>query len=1146
MSEAALNSTPDSHAVAARRPADYAARVQALDPSDSFLIQAPAGSGKTELLTDRILSLLATVDRPEEIVAITFTRKATSEMHARVFAKLRAALDPAPDSEHGRRSWALAREVLARDQIQGWELLKHPARLSIQTFDSFSARLVRAMPWMSELGGMPSIAEDSQRYYTDAAQATLDLADDFPDVRVLLEHMDVNVGQAVEAIAAMLGQRDRWLPLLAHSNDQETAREALADAVAQDLQGLIRSLPLGINETLSQVVAPAVAALDAADGRTNHPLAALRDWAGRMPAERIDALAQWRALAHLLLTGTGSLRSPKGINKNLGFPAGAKHKAPFVDWLASQDPSARWVSRLARVRELPSADALDERWALLSAQLMVLRLAVAQLRIAFQRSGEVDFVEIAQRALAALGSADDPGELLLKLDASIRHLLVDEFQDTSHVQMRLIEMLTSGWQPNDGRTLFLVGDPMQSIYRFRHAEVGLFLQVREQGIGEIMPQFLALTDNFRSQAGIVTWVNQAFGALFPREDDARAGAIAYAPAAAFNPALDGDAVGYHFFRESADPGDAGSQLERQARARTVALAQAALHEGGVPRTVAVLVRARGNLRGLVQALARAGVACRAVELDVLAQRPVVADLVQLVRALAHPADRMAWLSLLRAPCCGLTLRSLHHLFGDTRSAEPVPMVLDRLLAGEPSAAAQALLAGLDAQEADRLRHVASVLRDRSNESGALPLGAWVRACWQRLGGARLYPGGSAQADAESLFRLLESRFPYGDVDSAQLDRALQRLFGAPEAVREGPVVEIMTMHKSKGLQFDTVILYGLHHRLQSNRAPLVSFEQEGDQVLLGPVKRYADEAADPISYYLAQREKRRNDYEIDRLLYVAATRAKHRLHLVGGLKADTGEPERSSLLGRLWPCLPPQAQPDGEGASADVRDSGLANASLSLQRLDWVDVQSLARMAPPPVISLPARLDFSALVETESALEARAGTLAHAWLARIGQDGLAKWDAANLQAARPRMTRQLLRAGSTPAQADTGAQIVLETLSAALSQARGRWLLSLGTARREWALADAQGHVSVIDLAVQTAQGWLVVDFKTGVPRAGEGLAHFGRRMAEVYGDQMARYRREVRALDGRTVACVLYFPRAGLWLELDDDTLPSETDSVT
>src|SRR5690606_44399 len=164
--------------VSARQPSDHAARARALDPAASFLVQAPAGSGKTELLTDRILALLATVNRPEEIVAITFTRKAASEMHARVMSKLAAGKGPQPAEAHKQQSWDLAREVLQRDAQLGWNLLDYPARLSIRTIDALCAGFVRNMPWLSALGGLPAITDDADKYYLEAAKATLEMAED--------------------------------------------------------------------------------------------------------------------------------------------------------------------------------------------------------------------------------------------------------------------------------------------------------------------------------------------------------------------------------------------------------------------------------------------------------------------------------------------------------------------------------------------------------------------------------------------------------------------------------------------------------------------------------------------------------------------------------------------------------------------------------------------------------------------------------------------------------------------------------------------------------------------------------------------------------------------------------------------------------
>ncbi len=1185
-----------------RQPQDHAARAAALDPARSFLVQAPAGSGKTELLTDRILALLATVNRPEEIVAITFTRKAASEMHARVLSKLRRGLDAPPEAAHERRSWELARAALARNDEQGWHLLDHPARLAIRTIDSFCAGLVRSMPWLSELGGMPEITDDARIHYEAAARATLDLADDYDAVRILLQHMDVDVQAAKEAIAAMLGQRDQWLPLLRHGSDREALEATLAEAIGEDLDALCEAMPLGWAEALS---GPArLAATQLQDSDDDNKLAALLDWTDELPPDA-EVLEQWRAVAHLLLTGTGTLR--KTVNKNLGFPAKCAHKEPFVAWLDSADPDAPWVRRLAAVRDMPAPHFSDAQWEVLGAQLMTLALAVAQLRLRFADTGEVDFIEISQRAAAALGSADDPGELLLKLDASIRHLLIDEFQDTSQTQLDLLRTLTSGWQQGDGRSLFLVGDPMQSIYRFRKAEVGLFLEVAEQGVGELQPAFLNLTDNFRSQAGIVDWVNQSFAQLLPKRSDAAAGAIKYSASSAFHEALPDPAVQFHpaWSRAGAAP------AEEQAEDIAVGLVRQALAEHpGSKHPVAVLVRARSHLGSLTRRLAQEGIRCRAVDLVPLALRPVVADLVQLVRALSHPGDRLAWLSVLRAPYCGLTLESLQRLFGADH-VTPVPVLLERALRILPASAAEraglpqgalfdhteALPQGslfdnteappqgslFDATEAPsqgarfddsaasphwgrvadapsppsaqallrpdeyaRLRQVATVLLDTRNASGAMPFAAWVEALWRRLGGPALYSGPSVANDAESLFQLVERLAPHGAIDPAALDAGIARLFAAPDAADDEAAVEIMTMHKSKGLQFDTVILYGLHRAPRGDQPPLVRFEQSGGRVLFGPVKPRAETEADPVSRYLGAREARRASYEIDRLLYVAATRARKRLHLVGHVSIDeaTGQaktPPSASLLGRLWPCLIPPVPPASAKDATAPLDDGPEWQGEPLRRIDGNGLAQLARqtdIAISPGFAAAARGTWGEGGEhpawqLESGYDAAIGTLAHAWLARIGQDGVDAWPADALAQRLPAMRRQLTRAGIPASQADAASEAVLDTLQATLSDDKGLWLLSQSGARREWPLIDAAGKVSVIDLALSTEDGWLIVDYKTGRPQPNESPTAFAQRMRQRHGDQLLRYCAQVTALDGRHARAALYFPRAKAWIDL-------------
>src|SRR5690606_36103608 len=156
--------------------ADQAERRQALDPRYSFIVQAPAGSGKTGLLTQRFLVLLAIVDEPEEIIAVTFTRKAANEMKQRIIQALRDAGSRealSPNDAYTCQLRELAARVLARDEARGWQLLTSPSRLRIQTIDSLCAGLVDRMPIYSGQGALPAVAEDADKLYLEAARLTI-------------------------------------------------------------------------------------------------------------------------------------------------------------------------------------------------------------------------------------------------------------------------------------------------------------------------------------------------------------------------------------------------------------------------------------------------------------------------------------------------------------------------------------------------------------------------------------------------------------------------------------------------------------------------------------------------------------------------------------------------------------------------------------------------------------------------------------------------------------------------------------------------------------------------------------------------------------------------------------------------------------
>ena len=162
---------------------DLAERERALDPSSSYIVQAPAGSGKTELLIQRYLALLGRVERPEEIEAITFTRKASAEMRKRVWQALVAArTKPRPQEPHLARTWDLARAAVEQDERKGWMLVENARRLRIETIDALCLGLTRQMPVLARLGAQPDPIDDASHLFAEAARATLEMVEERDDI----------------------------------------------------------------------------------------------------------------------------------------------------------------------------------------------------------------------------------------------------------------------------------------------------------------------------------------------------------------------------------------------------------------------------------------------------------------------------------------------------------------------------------------------------------------------------------------------------------------------------------------------------------------------------------------------------------------------------------------------------------------------------------------------------------------------------------------------------------------------------------------------------------------------------------------------------------------------------------------------------
>ena len=1117
-------------------PSDLDERAAALNPARSFIVQAPAGSGKTELLIQRFLVLLSTVQRPEEITAITFTRKAAAEMRRRVIASLASARSSTPpDQPHEALTWRLARKVLEQDAKLGWKLLESAARLRVQTIDSLSASLTRQMPVLARFGAQPESVEDAGALFHEAARNTLALLEGgdvaAADVATLLSHLDNNAAVAENLLAGMLARRDHWSGNLRGAADRPALEAALADVLREVLLALEALVPDEIATEMIELAA--YAAQNLADADAASPLRACFELAALPPTDETGVDA-WHGLADLLLTREGGWR--RRVDVRSGFPPGndaaskaraqqfKQRHASLMALLADREELLR---ALAMLRLAPPPRYADEQWRVLGSIVNLLPRAILELKLVFAAHGQADFVEIAQGALAALGSEDAPTDLLLSFDYRIRHILVDEFQDTSYTQFQLLRLLTAGWQPDDGRTLFVVGDPMQSIYRFRQAEVGLFLRARQQGIGPVQLQALTLSANFRSQAGIVDWVNATFARIMPAAESVTAGAVPYTPSHAVHP-NQGAAVQVHAFFEA----DAESEADRVAN--LIRDAQAAHPDG----TIAVLVRGRSHLRAIVPRLKSAGQRFRAIEIEPLGHRQVVQDLLSLTRAISHVADRTAWLAVLRAPWSGLTLADLCALAEGGFSATVWELMAD-----------EGRLALMDVEGRMRVTRMRAVLSKCLDQRARGSLRDAVEGAWLALGGPACVEDVTDLEDAEIFLQYLEDSEDAGGItDIAAFEEGMAKLFALPDLEARDNDPQILTIHKAKGLEFDTVIVPGLGRKPRAADQSLflwtrrVRVGDEGAELLLAPIKQTGAED-DGIYKYLAHLDRERERLEQARLLYVAATRAKRRLHLLGHVPTKSGDdgpaigaPAKDSLLDTLWPAVAAEFESAFASfvpSAQSVPPSGEATAlDQNLRRLPvgW----SLPAYPPPVEWDVPQdvegagdAIEFSWVGETARHI----GSVVHRWLQRIADDELKGWDAGRLERMRGIFAAELATRGIPESEIPAAASRVVDALTHTLADARGRWLLGAQRdARNEYritALIDGERRNLVIDRTFVDAQGKRqIVDYKTS--------SHEGGDFEGFLDSEQERYRRQLEryaiALGAGDVELGLYFPLFSGW----------------
>ena len=871
-------------------PVDQAARTYATDPSHHVVLEASAGTGKTRVLVDRYLALLAAGVDPRHILAITFTRKAAAEMRDRIVTDLQAR------------------------HPEVWQALRDRAdEISVSTIDAFCFSLLREFPLEAGLDPGFTLADETEvaRLVEMSLDRTLrDCRDRAPfdeGIRLVLAQM--TLPRLAEGLRALLERRfvapAALRRYLGRQLRHVRSEAASAERARQDVRRRLEALPGGPSAWLAtgprdsglwtlfrldmaRLVAPAAEAMSPAEVRA-----------------ALDGLSRW------VLTREGTVRK-KPLAARAEFVTGAAFDAHRAGL-----PHVAEAVLTARRGFEASLNVLLARGI-----RRVFRLAHRRYLQTLVMHDALDFSEVLARAVLLLGQMDEFSRSRFRLEARYQHVLVDEFQDTSRLQWQLVASLVQAWGQGFGLghegplppSLFLVGDRKQSIYRFRDADVGLLDEAVAfvEGMGNAGPVRQAISQSFRSHPDLLAFANDIAAGMvdagappsvafrygsddrFPlppghvtgREPDSRLGLIVGDDV---ETCAAGVAAEVARVLEDGLVSDRGSETRRRAR----------------PGDVAILFRSRESHREFERALAARAIPSYVYKGLGFYDADEIKDLIALVRVLAAPESDLRAAALLRSGFVGISDEALRRLAPNLASC----------LAS--ASEAEGGLPPDDVQALWRLRQAWPrwlALVDRLPPADVLDHVIESSAHAVTLRGHRQQQARENVKKFRGLVRRIQNR---GYATMARVADHIDRVSAGDEsnaAIDAADAVNLMTVHASKGLEFPIVFLVNLTRGTGGVPPPLrVLAGDSGDEPIVG-IARYEPGATEA--------EQLRDREESKRLMYVAVTRARERLYLGAAAQKQGRIVAGAGSLAHVSPPGLVQAMQSALAGAAEVTWSG--------------------------------------------------------------------------------------------------------------------------------------------------------------------------------------------------------------------------------
>jgi len=871
---------------------DAAARAAAVDPRRNVVLEASAGTGKTRVLVERYVNLLLAGVDPENILAITFTRKAAAEMRERIIDRLREA---SRLSQFDRARWR--------------ELKERLTEIAISTIDAFCLSLLREFPLEADVDPGFELADD-----TEAPR----LVDESLDQALRICRGIARDDDDVALVYAQLGERRLRAGLTSLLDRRLVAPQALRRYLSAGPADLTAaSACRAAAARLRDELLAARGGLDLflADGPTGHPQFAMlaedlralcRAAAGRL--ESREEQAAFRALLDRLrgyfLTKDGQPRGEKFAGT--GFKG--DHCASEAAWKRHRAAAATLAPRIAG---LAAAFRRDLNVVLSRGVWRIFGVALGQYHRTLDAHALLDFSGVLERAVRLLKGMDEFAESRFRIESRYRHVLVDEFQDTSRAQWDLVAQLVRSWGEGFGAaadalppSIFIVGDRKQSIYGFRDTEVAVLDEARAfvaglRGDGD--PRH-AISVSFRAAPEILQFVNELFAAVEKAPE--RADGFRYEESDRFPVRLKPDTTPE--VRLKPDTTDDAVELIAAGSATAAAQKVAAeisrllgstvvrdratgLHRPAQPSDVAILFRSRDSHREFEKALEARGVGTYVYKGLGFFDADEVQDAVAVVRYLADPSSNLRAAAFLRSRIARVSDGAIARLAGEAGLSAA-------LVGGETAGEAafdpedRRILAGLRCAIPRWL-----ALVDRVTPSELLRIVLAETDYGGELAGLRIRQARENLKKLRAMVRRFENR---GYATLARVADHLDQLALGDEsnaAIDARDAVSLMTVHAAKGLEFPVVFVVNMNRGTGNARAPIRVSTGAGGAEPSVAVADYQSEADEDA----VARERE----ETKRLLYVALTRARDRLYLSAAVPNGTFRPTRGSLGEVLPPTL---------------------------------------------------------------------------------------------------------------------------------------------------------------------------------------------------------------------------------------------------